>query len=167
MNRKGTRVFQLYIMKPPLPKTSSDQVPSSWRRLAWGTLAALVGVTAWMAWMATSLEFNYDFEQFFPKDHPETKFYREFRDNFGSDNDFLIVGFEGNEISADFLAEMDAHVEALKALPHVESVQSPTRLELPVRDPLSGMAFQRPLLQWRDSAQLAQDLIRLLSLIHI
>ena len=161
MNRKGTRVFQLYIMKPALPKTSSDQVPSSWRRLAWGTLAALVGVTAWMAWMATSLEFNYDFEQFFPKDHPETKFYREFRDDFGSDNDFLIVGFEGNEISADFLAEMDAHVEALKALPHVESVQSPTRLELPVRDPLSGMAFQRPLLQWRDSAQLAQDLIRL------
>jgi uncharacterized protein len=132
MNRKGTRVFQLCIMNSKRPTIPANQVPSSWRRLALATLVALVGVTGWMAWMAMSLEFNYDFEQFFPKDHPETKFYREFRDAFGSDNDFLIVGFEGKEMSRDFLAEMDAHVEALQALPHVERIQSPTRLKLPV-----------------------------------
>ena len=70
-----------------------------------------------MAWQALGLEFNYDFEQFFPADHPETTFYREFRETFGSDNDFLIVGFEGDSLTAGFLAEVDAEVDALRALP--------------------------------------------------
>ena len=114
-----------------------------------------------MAWNALGLQFNYDFEQFFPADHPETTFYREFRETFGSDNDFLIVGFEGEGLTSAFLAEVDAEVDALKALPGVESVQSPTRLKLPVRDPLSGMAFQRPLLSWDNDSTLSKDLDRL------
>jgi len=153
------RVFHLCIMDAP----SSTSLPASWRRRAWTVLATLVAVTGWMAWQALGLEFNYDFEQFFPEDHPETTFYREFRETFGSDNDFLIVGFEGDSLSAGFLAEVDAHVEALEALPSVESVQSPTRLKLPVRDLLSGMAFQRPLLSWTSDSSLTKDLVRLRS----
>ena len=124
-------------------------------------LVLLVATSGWMAWQALGLQFNYDFEQFFPADHPETTFYREFRETFGSDNDFLIVGFEGDSLTADFLAEVDAEVDALRALPGVESVQSPTRLKLPVRDPLSGMAFQRPLLSWDTDSTLAKDVARL------
>jgi len=150
-------VFHLCIMGDP----KSQPLPTSWRRRAWTALATLVAVTGWMGWQALGLEFNYDFEQFFPEDHPETTFYREFRETFGSDNDFLIVGFEGDSLSAAFLSEVDAHVEALEALPGVESVQSPTRLKLPVRDPLSGMAFQRPLLSWESDSSLTRDLSRL------
>ena len=153
------RVFHLCIMDA----SSSTSLPVSWRRRAWTVLATLVAVTGWMAWQALGLEFNYDFEQFFPEDHPETTFYREFREKFGSDNDFLIVGFEGDSLSAAFLSEVDAHVEALEALPSVESVQSPTRLKLPVRDPMSGMAFQRPLLSWTSDSILTKDLARLRS----
>ena len=40
-------------------------------------------------------------------------------------------------------------------------MQSPTRLKLPVRDPLSGMAFQRPLLSWDNDSTLAKDVARL------
>ena len=69
-------------------------------------MATLVLVTAFMGWQASQLEFNYDFEQFFPADHPETQFYRDFRDRFGSDNDFLIVGFEGDSLSQALLAEL-------------------------------------------------------------
>jgi len=138
-----------------------DQLPPAWRRNAWAMLAILAATSGWMAWQALGLEFNYDFEQFFPADHPETTFYREFRETFGSDNDFLIVGFEGDSLTADFLAEVDAEVDALRALPGVETVQSPTRLKLPVRDPLSGMAFQRPLLSWDNDSTLAKDVTRL------
>ena len=138
-----------------------DQLPPAWRRNAWAMLAILAATSGWMAWQALGLEFNYDFEQFFPADHPETTFYREFRETFGSDNDFLIVGFEGDSLTADFLAEVDGEVDALRALPGVETVQSPTRLKLPVRDPLSGMAFQRPLLSWDNDSTLAKDVIRL------
>ena len=81
-----------------------DQLPPAWRRNAWAVLALLVATSGWMAWQALGLEFNYDFEQFFPADHPETTFYREFRETFGSDNDFLIVGFEGDSLTAEFLA---------------------------------------------------------------
>ena len=114
-----------------------------------------------MAWKATALEFNYDFEQFFPSDHPETQFYIEFRDNFGSDNDFLIVGFEGDGLTSKFLQAVDEQVDVLATMPHVESVESPTRLQLPVRDPLSGMVFQRPLLSWQTDSTLAKDLDRI------
>ena len=138
-----------------------DRLPPAWRRNAWAVLALLVATSGWMAWQALGLEFNYDFEQFFPADHPETTFYREFRETFGSDNDFLIVGFEGDSLTAGFLAEVDAEVDALRALPGVETVQSPTRLKLPVRDPLSGMAFQRPLLSWDNDSTLAKDVARL------
>lgn len=116
-----------------------------------------------MAWQAKDLAFNYDFEQFFPEDHPETQFYRAFRDAFGSDNDFLIVGFEGEMVDATFLGDVDGHVDALMALPHVEHVQSPTRMTLPVRDRLSGMVFQRPLLAWEDAQDLGRDLERMKS----
>lgn len=149
----------------PQPAESPNQpaVPSSWKRVAWMVLAALIAVTTWMAWQAKDLAFNYDFEQFFPEDHPETQFYRTFRDAFGSDNDFLIVGFEGDAIDATLLADVDSHVEALKSLPHVEFVQSPTRMTLPVRDRLSGMVFQRPLLAWENEQDLTRDLERMKS----
>ena len=140
---------------------TNHHLPSSWRRNAWAVLIGLVLVSGWMAWNALGLQFNYDFEQFFPADHPETTFYREFRETFGSDNDFLVVGFEGDGLNPAFLAEVDAEVDALKALPGVESVQSPTRLKMPVRDPLSGMAFQRPLLSWDSDSTLSKDLGRL------
>ena len=140
---------------------NSDRLPLAWRRNAWAVLALLVATSGWMAWKALGLEFNYDFEQFFPTDHPETTFYREFRETFGSDNDFLIVGFEGDSLTAEFLAEVDAEVDDLRALPGVETVQSPTRLKLPVRDPLSGMAFQRPLLSWDNDSTLTKDVARL------
>ena len=138
-----------------------DTLPPSWRRRAWAVLGLLVAASGWMAWQALGLQFNYDFEQFFPADHPETTFYREFRETFGSDNDFLIVGFEGEALTSGFLAEIDGQIEALEALPGVELVQSPTRLELPVRDPLSGMVFQRPLLAWDNDSTLTKDLDRL------
>ena len=138
-----------------------DTLPPSWRRRAWAVLGLLVAASGWMAWQALGLQFNYDFEQFFPADHPETTFYREFRETFGSDNDFLIVGFEGEALTSGFLAEIDGQIEALEALPGVELVQSLTRLELPVRDPLSGMVFQRPLLAWDNDSTLTKDLDRL------
>ena len=94
---------------------TNHHLPSSWRRNAWAVLIGLVLVSGWMAWNALGLQFNYDFEQFFPADHPETTFYREFRETFGSDNDFLVVGFEGDGLNPAFLAEVDAEVDALKA----------------------------------------------------
>ena len=69
--------------------------------------------------------------------------------------------FEGEALTSGFLAEIDAQIEALEALPGVELVQSPTRLELPVRDLLSGMVFQRPLLAWDNDSTLTKDLDRL------
>ena len=148
-------------MPHPRPKLPDVATPPAWRTRAWATLGLLAVLTGGLAWKAKDLEFNYDFEQFFPDDHPETTFYRDFRNTFGSDNDFLIVGFEGDSLNATFLAEVDAQVDALTDLPFVDRVQSPTRLKLPVRDPLSGMVFRRPLLAWNDSSQLRADLARL------
>ena len=44
-----------------------DRLPPAWRRNAWAVLALLVVTSGWMAWQALGLQFNYDFEQFFPQ----------------------------------------------------------------------------------------------------
>ena len=81
---------------PPLHHERCPTTPSSLLATpGLGCAGTACGCFGWMAWQALGLQFNYDFEQFFPADHPETTFYREFRETFGGDNDFLIVGFEG------------------------------------------------------------------------
>ena len=85
---------------------------------------------------ASQLEFNYDFEQFFPADHPETKFYRDFRDQFGSDNDLLIVGFEGDSCRRRSWPRSMAMCKPCATSLPWKACSRPTQLA--GRDPLSG-----------------------------
>jgi predicted RND superfamily exporter protein len=118
-----------------------------------------VGVlSAFFLWRLTHLGFDYDFEQFFPKGDDETAFYAQFRDAFGSDNDFILLGLEAPEgiYNPDLLGRVDSWVEELESLPYVEEVLSPTRIREPIG--AGGNLFLRPLLRW-DSGE-AGDLKR-------
>ena len=90
------------------------------------------------------------FRKLFPTGRPETEFYLDFRSQFESDNDFLIVGIEHEQSIYEpaFLADVDGYVDALEALPYIEEVLSPTRLKEPIKLGLS--VVQRPLLRWQD-----------------
>ncbi len=81
------------------------------------------------------LEFDYNFESFFPEGDPETEFYQDFRDKFETDNDFVIIALENEAgiFNHDFLVEIDTLTEELKRLPNVTQVISPTQIKEPIK----------------------------------
>ena len=136
--------------KDLLIQPMGNVIPNHWKTRAKWVLVFIGVATLWMGWRVSQIGFNYDFESFFPLDDPETEFYLNFRSQFESDNDFLIVGVEHQTsiYHPEFLAEVEGYVEELEALPYIEEVISPTRLNEPVK--LGLTVVQRPLLRWQD-----------------
>lgn len=146
-------------MPMKVPRWSSllnrPDAPKAWAR--W-TLVAIGCASVFFAFRLQQLRFDYDFEQFFPQGDDETAFYRQFRDAFGSDNDFLLLGIDVPDgiYQPESLAAIDRWVAEWEALPHVTEVVSPTRIREPIG--AGGSVFMRPLLRWEDGSR--ADLLR-------
>ena len=138
------------------PRASREHV---WKRRARMGLVIIAGLTAFSAWRASQIGFNYDFESFFPEGQPETEFYMAFRDAFSTDNDFALVGIhcETGIFDPILLAEVDRLADQLEEAHGVTGVVSPTSMVLPVRDPALGMVFERPLLRWSQPEKYPAD----------
>lgn len=142
----------------------ANEIPNRWSVRAKWALVCIGLATLWMGWRVSQIGFDYDFESFFPQDDPETEFYLDFRSQFESDNDFLIVGIENPAgiYQEDFLRSVEDYVDQLESLPFVEEVLSPTRLSEPIK--LGMTVVQRPLLRWQEDdadAKLAADSARI------
>lgn len=113
-------------------------------------LCVIALVSIFSIFKVTELRFDYDFEAFFPHQHPETEYYIDFRKNFETDNDFFIVVLENKQgvFQRDFLERVDSLTERLRRLPNMQEVVGPTQLKEYVRDPFMGSVFPRPLLRW-------------------
>ena len=145
-------------------KPMTNDIPNPWKVRAILALIFIGVSTLWMGWRVTQIGFDYDFESFFPQDDPETAFYLNFRSQFESDNDFLIVGIENTPsiYHSAFLEAVDGYADELEALPYIEDVLSPTRLNEPIK--LGLTVVQRPLLRWQDEnarGNLISDSVRI------
>ncbi|MFM1933114.1 MAG: hypothetical protein RL226_2417, partial [Bacteroidota bacterium] len=120
-----------------------------YKRLSKIVLGALLAISALCAVLASQLGFDYDFENFFPQDDPETEFFRSYRHHFESDNDFVIVAIDRQQgiFESDFIERVDSLVTVLESLPNVDTVITPTRMTMPMRDPFIGTLFEKPLLR--------------------
>lgn len=115
-------------------------------------------------WRAVLVEYNYDFEAFFPKNDPETAFFQEFRKKFGPDNDFILVGLHqksGSVYEPSFLQKVSQLTDSLKRLRFVERVNSPTSIRSMVRDPLMGFGVELPYMRWQNPEFRSDDSIAL------
>lgn len=125
-------------------------------------LTACLLVTAIAAFTLPNTFFDYDFEKFFKPSDPATAYFQEHRANFGTDNDYVLVAIENREgiFDPEFLLKIaDFTAEAAK-LPHVVDVTSPTNFKRNIREPLTGVLFERSLLtgdRARDSIAVSQD----------
>lgn len=90
------------------------------------TLVALISIIFGIK--VNELKFDYDFEKFYPADDPDTQFFNEFRQNFDSDNDFLLIAVQNNEgaFEKSFLQNIDAFVNDLEKKETVQYVLSIT-----------------------------------------
>ncbi|HEX2617901.1 MAG TPA: MMPL family transporter, partial [Flavobacteriales bacterium] len=131
------------------------------RRNARWVLIAIGIVSLFFAVALRNARLDYDFEKFFPRNDPELDRYLAFRERFGSDNDFLLLGIERSEgvFNSAFLTRVDSLSVQLLRVPDVSSVTSPTRLSEPVITPIG--VFDTPYLRFANDSLLPIDSARI------
>ncbi len=87
--------------------------------------------TVFFSWQATKLQFNYNFEDFFPNDDQELEFYNAYRKQFEYDNEFIMIAPECSSgiFQKNYLMKIDSFAEELASLPFIKQVISPTKLK--------------------------------------
>ncbi|MFK7922683.1 MAG: RND family transporter [Bacteroidia bacterium] len=127
------------------------------RILSYLVLGLTLLFAAWSGWQASQVEFDYDFERFFPANAPETAFYDDFRARYGSESDFFLLSIlrDKGVFDAAFLAEINALTDTLSQIEGVEQVLSPTNLKSLRIDPLLGLPLEVPYLNL--AGDLGQD----------
>ncbi len=108
------------------------------RRKAYWALLILGVISILFALKLPDLRFNYVFEDFFPVDDPELVYYQEFKEKFGEDNNYLLIGIRpdnGEIFESSFLKRLDTLTSNLESLKPVKAVRSLANFERPVITP--------------------------------
>lgn len=100
------------------------------------------------------LKFNFSFEQFFPTEDEDLEFFREFTQNFETDDNFILISFENKPhiFDKEFLAQVDSVANALPTMPYVEEVRSLTSMQFPRKTPFGPVML--PVLEYDDKSAL-------------
>ncbi len=108
---------------------------------------------------ASRLRFDYNFDNFFPKGDPDLTYYFDYRDKFGNDNDYLLIGLDNKKsiFDTEFLTKVDSLTAFLQRQRHIESVLSPTTIKSPVIEQFGY--FEIPYLHVAEPERFEQDSI--------
>jgi len=114
-------------------------------------------VTAVMVGFNTQIKFNYDFEDFFQADDENVRFYKDFRNQFEDDSQFLLIGLKSNSTVFDslFLSKVDGLYQAIKGDTNIKKVYSPTRLKRYFIGPMGS--FRSPILNFNKPSKYKAD----------
>ena len=82
-----------------------------------------------------NLKFSFDFSQFFPEGDEDLVFYRQFIEEFGTDDNFLLIAVANDTtvFEKDFLDRFHKLSVEAKNLPYVTLNQSLTTLSYPLK----------------------------------
>jgi uncharacterized protein len=120
-------------------------------------LTVIAILTALSVFYASRLRFDYNFDNFFPKGDPDLAYYLNYRDKFGNDNDYLLIGLDngGSLFEKQFLQKVDTLTRFMQRQPHVESVLSPTTVKSPIIEQFGY--FEIPYLHPDEPERYTQD----------
>jgi predicted RND superfamily exporter protein len=98
------------------------------------TLIGISLITAVFIYALTSIQFDYDFEKFFPESDPDTEYFNEYRKKFETDNDFVLIGIVNKKgiYQKDFLIKVDSLTHQLAKLKNITNSVSITNYEEPI-----------------------------------
>ncbi len=138
-----------------------------YHRYAFITLIAILLVSgAFGLLIKENLELDYEFENFFPQDDPDTQYFLDFREKFESDNDFVLVAVRNDHgiFDSTFLYEVNRLTDSLSQLPQITQVISPTNLKMTLVSGSDGrphmydlLSFDKPEYYATDSASIYSD----------
>tara|TARA_R110002051_G_scaffold4683_8_gene26042 strand:- start:5820 stop:8063 length:2244 start_codon:yes stop_codon:yes gene_type:complete len=103
------------------------------------------------------LKFSFDFSQFFPEEDPDLAFYDSHVEEFGTDDNFLLIAVEykPNVFQKDFLNKFQAFSQESKDFEHVLESNSLTTLSYPLKTSFGYTTL--PILHINDSLQYQKD----------
>ncbi|MCX2739284.1 efflux RND transporter permease subunit [Pontibacter anaerobius] len=134
----------------------------NYRKLSYFILLSVSVLTTLSIYFAARLRFDYNFDNFFPKGDPDLSYYFSYRDKFGNDNDYLLIGLDNQGKSLfdrNFLTKVDTLTHFLQRQPHVEAVLSPTTIKSPVIEAFGY--FEIPYLHPDEPERYEQDSINI------
>jgi predicted RND superfamily exporter protein len=120
-------------------------------------------ITCVFVFFSTRLQFDYDFEAFFPNEDKELTVYEDFRKKFEHDNEFVLLGIENKKgiFQKEFLAKINSLTKELKNIKDITRVVSPTNA---TRLDISGLApIERSVLHFNDPTLYKEDSVSIYS----
>ncbi|MEM1327946.1 MAG: MMPL family transporter [Bacteroidota bacterium] len=129
------------------------------RKLSLSVFAVLAVVSVFYIFR---LQFSFDFEQFFPTDDPDLEYFREFTEEFETDDNFFLIAVRNNEgvFEQDFLDQFHELTLAVKRLPYITESQSLTTISYPLKTPFGLTAI--PAIHRDDPSKYEADKARIL-----
>jgi predicted RND superfamily exporter protein len=127
------------------------------------SMLILLILTAFLIYACKNIEFDYNFEHFFPVESDDAAYYYNFRDQFESDNAFFLIGIEHDKSVFDstFLNEVELLRKDLKSINYVVSASAITNISTPVINSF-GIA-EIPLVDLKHPENLQADSTRIFS----
>lgn len=124
-----------------------------------------IGLTLLFALGLTNLKVDYDFEKFFPQDSEETTFFLNYREEFDSDNDYMLLAVrnEGGVFDYEFLSQIDSLTHQLERLELVQFSASLTNQYNYAKAPFGFEIFEIPYIDFekkkgeKDSIKIFQN----------
>lgn len=118
----------------------------------------IVGITIWLVWAGSGLSFDYNFEHFFPVESDDAEFYYAHRDQFGSDNEFLMIGVRepAGILKREHLVRLDSLGRKIRRVEHVKQVVSLANTEIPVINSFGVISI--PAIRYETDSLLSADL---------
>ncbi len=92
------------------------------------------------------IKFDYDLKKFFPVNSEETDFFLAHSEKYEWDDDFILLGLynEAGIFQQDFLQKIDSLTKSLKRMDVIESVLSPTSVNILRKTPFSAGIITSP-----------------------
>ncbi|MCI5055793.1 MAG: MMPL family transporter [Flavobacteriales bacterium] len=104
---------------------------------SWISLTVIILITALAISQLPKIDFDYDFESYFPKDDSDIEFFKEHRKKYKSDNDFILFIIKNNQsiFQQSFLNEVKAFEDELNNLELVHFTKSPVTAKRYIKSP--------------------------------
>lgn len=109
------------------------------------------------------IRFTFDFEQFFPQGDPDLEYFKEFREHFEADDNFLLIAFKREQgiFDQEFLNKVHKVTLDAKRLDPVTQSLSVTTSKKPIKLPFGGYSFI-DVIHKDDPSKYKKDSIRLM-----
>lgn len=121
----------------------------------------VITFTAIAGYQITTLQFDYEFEHFFPSEDTSLDFYLDYNEKFATDVDFVLLALKNDEgiFEKDFLLKAKALREELQTVDEVKRILSPFDAKDYALGPFGPIAI--PFLHPDDESRYAADSTRI------